>query len=213
MRSRSRLLSAPIPSATLSIAADRIARGSNFQLAAGWAIETFGAASWQRSLERLGAADLREWDGAPTPIGVYRFGALRRAMLALAHEVERPEEEIVAPLYAHIAGCQLGGAQRLVFRATSPVLIIAKIPALWRGLFTIGSARLEKATRDSATMRFTVPGCLVDWLAPFTLGATTRVVEIAGGGGATVWETDRRALGADTWDLAFTLDWRSELHA
>ena len=203
----------PTVSATFAIAADRIARGANFQLAERWAIETFGGVAWRRTLGRVGASDAREWAGAPAPIGVYRFGALRRTVQALALEVERPEDEIVAPLYAHIADCQLGAMQRLVFRVATPAFVIGKIPALWRGLFTIGSARIEKASRDSATMRFTVPGCLVDWLAPFTLGVTTRVVEIAGGGGATVWEADRRALGADTWDVSFTLDWRSDLDA
>ncbi len=213
VRAGDRLRTAPTPTASLAIAADRIARGANFQLAARWAVEAYGEPTWQRALGMLAQSDRHEWEGEPVPIGVYRFGALRRAMQAVAHAVRRPEDEVVAPFYAFVTAEQLGTVQRLVARVTTPAFAISKVPALWRGLFTIGAVRLEKTTTDSARMRFTVPGCLVDWLAPFCLGASSQVVELAGGGGATVWEAERRALGADTWDVAFTVDWRSELDA
>lgn len=213
MRAGARLAPSPTPAASLAISADRVARGANFQLAAEWAVETYGMPNWQRALSALGVTDRREWEGEPVPIGVYRFGALRRAVQALAHQADRPEDEVVAPLYAYIASRQLSTVQRLVMRVTTPAFVVSKVPALWRGLFTIGAVRIEKATIDSARMRFTVPGCLVDWLAPFCLGTSTQVVELAGGGGATVWEAERRALGADTWDVTFTVDWRSELDA
>ncbi len=213
VRAGARHSSASIASPSLAIAADRIARGANFQLAASWAIESYGMPTWQRALASLSLTDRREWEGEPVPIGVYRFGALRRAVQAVAQQVDRPEDEVVAPLYAYVASRQLSTMQRLVLRVTTPAFVVSKVPALWRGLFTIGAVRIEKATTDSARMRFTVPGCLVDWLAPFCLGTSTQVVELAGGGGATVWEAERRALGADTWDVSFTVDWRSELDA
>lgn len=203
----------PTPAASLTISADRVARGANLLLAARWATDTYGAATWQRTLSGVADADRREFEGMPVAIGVYRFGALRRVVQSLAHQVDRPEDEIVAPLYAFIAGEQLSSVQRLVARLTTPSVVIARLPAVWRGLFTVGALRVDRATLDSARLRFTVPGCLVDWLAPIGLGATTSVVELAGGGAATVWEADRRALGADTWDVTFTVDWRSELDA
>ena len=211
VRARTPLL--PTPSVPLAIAADRVARGANFQLTEEWAVQSYGAAVWLRTLAGLPLVDRREWEGAPVPIGVYRFGALRRMVQALAREADHPEDELVAPLYAFIAGRQLSPVQRLVLRVTTPSFVVSKIPSLWRQLFTVGSARLEKAGVDSAQIRFTVPGCVVDWLAPFTLGTTTRIIELAGGGGATVWEAERRALGADTWDVAYSLDWRSDLDA
>ena len=213
VRAGARLSASPTPASSLAIAADRVARGANYQWTSRWAIDTYGMPTWQRALATLSLTDRREWEGEPVPIGVYRFGALRRAVQAVAQLVDRPEDEIVAPLYAHIASKQMSTVQRLVLRVTTPAFVVSKVPALWRGLFTIGAVRIEKATVDSARMRFTVPGCLVDWLAPFCLGTVTQVVELAGGGGATVWEAERRALGADTWDVAFTVDWRSELDA
>ena len=213
MRASSRIAPTALPASALAVAADRVARGANFQLTASWAVDTHGAAAWQRALASVSAIDRREFEADPVAIGVYRFGALRRTVQALAAHVDRPEEEVVAPLYAFIADRQLSSVQRLVFRMTTPAFVIGKLPALWRGLFTVGAVRIEKATTDSARIRFTVPGCVVDWLAPFCLGTTTRIVELAGAGGATVWEAERRALGADTWDVTFSVDWRSELDA
>lgn len=184
-----------------------MARGPNFVFAQEFIRQQHGSRVWEKVLDELPAEAAETWRAVLLVTGSYPFSHFKAMLAALARVVGQQTDGETARMYEFIADRSLSTVHKFFFRFAEPAFVIKRYPLLWQRFFESGAVHVAKAGKGEAQLVFELPEVFLDWLPPACLGFSSKAVEMAGGSGLELQETEREARGEDQWRIGFRLRW------
>lgn len=183
------------------------ARGPNFIYAREWIQNQHGADGWKRILAALPPKAAEVWGGPLLASATYPFPAFKAVLPVLSAQTGVQTDRQLAGMYAHIADRSLNQIYKVFFRATNPAFVIRNYPKLWARFFTEGTVEVPVAERGHAVLRFVLPEIFLDWLPAACLGFSEKAVQMAGGSGLKLGQTEMVLRPDGLWQIEYDLRW------